>query len=179
MTESKRARAQPSAMPADARELLRAYFTAAVLMEPIQLELWQDASLTLTQLRILYVLREASRNAADLAHIVSVDPASLTRVLDRMVERGLVQRKQDDRDRRRLVISVTAEGLGLLGEHPVLRGTRIDHAVRAMSPAERETVRQALDLLVERVEVTTVRPARRVQRDETGARPQPRRRSVR
>lgn len=143
-----------SALEPDVREVLRAYFAAAVLMEPIQIELWQDASLTLTQLRILYVLRDSPRNAAELAATVGVDPASLTRVLDRLEERGLVRRKQDDRDRRRMVISATADGIRMLGDHPVLRGTRIEHAVKTLSHEEREAVCRALDLLVERVEVT-------------------------
>lgn len=49
-------------------------------------------------------------SAGRLAEILHVHPSTLTGVLQRLVERGLVDRKEDAQDRRRALFSLTGEG---------------------------------------------------------------------
>ncbi len=49
-------------------------------------------------------------SAGRLAHILHLDPSTLTPVLQRMVSRRLIARRSDARDRRRVVLGLTAKG---------------------------------------------------------------------
>ena len=50
----------------------------------------------------------------DLAEKISIEQATLTRTLDRMERDGFVERRRDERDRRRIRVFVTAKGFSLI-----------------------------------------------------------------
>jgi len=70
----------------------------------------QEADLTLPQYRLLLFLQKSPDAASRLAASLHVRPPSLTSLVDTMVTRGLVQRTNDEHDRRRIRIDLTAEG---------------------------------------------------------------------
>ena len=58
--------------------------------------------------RILYVLWEKERlTISEIGHLTSLAKTSLTSMLDRMEESGLVERKTDKNNRRQIIISIT------------------------------------------------------------------------
>lgn len=70
----------------------------------------------------LMVLRELARNGAmpvgSLAKAVSLSHATVTGIVTRLEKRGLVQRSEDDQDRRRVLVGVTSVGEALLATAP-------------------------------------------------------------
>ncbi|HXZ01887.1 MAG TPA: MarR family transcriptional regulator [Stellaceae bacterium] len=63
------------------------------------------------QWRILAVLQErAGCTMSELAGVTTIDRTTLTRAVDRMVETGLVARRNDAQDRRSVRLSLTAAG---------------------------------------------------------------------
>lgn len=82
-------------------------------------ELLKGVSLSPTQYNVLRILR----GAGDAGHacrgiaerLVTHDP-DITRLLDRLEERHLVNRTRDERDRRVVTTRITDEGLRLLAE---------------------------------------------------------------
>ena len=67
------------------------------------------------------VLKAMEKNAAeryatagDLAHNICHDAGSLTRLVDQMVERGLVARSRSETDRRVVTLSLTPRGRSLV-----------------------------------------------------------------
>ncbi|HVD02272.1 MAG TPA: MarR family transcriptional regulator [Candidatus Dormibacteraeota bacterium] len=119
-------------------ELLRAYLDAVVLSEPLQARIWETAALTLTQVRALRRLRAAPMPLGRLGAELALAPPSITRLADRLEERGLIERTRDGEDRRRVVASLTPEGRRLVGSLPMLEGSAIRAAAEAMSPADRD-----------------------------------------
>ncbi len=72
--------------------------------EGVQVEHW----------RILDVISdEAGRSMGDLADIVLMNHPALTKMLDRMVAKGLVHRLPDPLDQRRILVFITDQGLEL------------------------------------------------------------------
>ncbi len=110
---------------------------AIVLAEPMQLKVWKTAGVTLTQLRILRVLREGACSASELAGRAGLSAPSLTRVLDRLEELGLVARVADQSDRRRISVQILPKGETLLGDQSIWQGSSFAEAVRSMSAEER------------------------------------------
>jgi DNA-binding MarR family transcriptional regulator len=68
----------------------------------------------------------------------------MTRLVDRLEERGLIHRRRDVDDRRKVVAALTDEGRRLLSAIPFLEGTALRVAVDRMKPVDRERITAAL-----------------------------------
>jgi long-chain acyl-CoA synthetase len=66
--------------------------------------------LTLPQYRVMGILAEGAAAASGLADRLAVRPPSITAIIDGLVARGLVDRKQEESDRRRVAVRLTEEG---------------------------------------------------------------------
>jgi len=69
-----------------------------------------EADLSLPQYRLLALLSEDSVVASALADKLAVSPPSVTALVDGLVARGLVERRPDATDRRRVAHVLTREG---------------------------------------------------------------------
>ncbi len=77
---------------------------------------------TRAQWIVLFRLRQQEGlSQVDLADVLELQPISLVRLLDRLVEHGLVERRSDPRDRRANRLFLTASGRQLADELDSLR----------------------------------------------------------
>ncbi len=129
-------------------DVLRAVVDVLVIGEPFLLSLWQDSGLTLTQIRVLRAIERTRPCAIDLAHALDLPPSSLSRVLERLEQRGLALRAVDRADRRRIVISITEAGSAFLGTLPALDRSAVGRAVRDVGPEERAALIRGAAALV-------------------------------
>lgn len=82
-------------------EAFQLFGRLVVRADPSRLEAWVGLGLTLTQLRVLFILRsEEGLSARSLAARLGVTPSTLTRIMDRLVRNRLVRRDVDPEDRR-------------------------------------------------------------------------------
>jgi DNA-binding MarR family transcriptional regulator len=71
-------------------------------------------------------------------------------LVNRVEERGLVERMRDGRDRRRVFVWLTSEGQRRAREHPrVLEESLLERALVRMRPAEREALVRGMRALLE------------------------------
>jgi DNA-binding MarR family transcriptional regulator len=150
----------------EVRQVLRSYLDAVALVEPLQTRLWQRSDLTLSQARLLRLLRRRGpQGVAELAQRLGHSMPTQSRLVDRLEERGLVTRHREPGDRRRVTVALTEAGERLAGDQPILAGSPIRRAVEAMPPERRRAIAEALRELVEAV--------RRVLAEEDGGEPSP------
>src|SRR6201991_3106127 len=77
---------------------------------------------TRAQWIVLFRLREQEGlSQVDLADVLELQPISLVRLLDRLVEHGLVERQHDPRDRRANKLFLTTAGRQLVDDLDSLR----------------------------------------------------------
>jgi DNA-binding MarR family transcriptional regulator len=114
------AEALKQAKPFESREeevVLALQHVAARIMEPWAMFLKSKAQLTLSQYNVLRILRGAQPTRLASSEIgrrlVARDP-DITRLVDRLVNRGLVDRVRDRRDRRVVEVGITKAGLAML-----------------------------------------------------------------
>ncbi len=101
--------------------------------------------LTPLQLLILQVLAvENELTASQLARFVSLSPASLSGVLDRLESRGLITRRRDEQDRRRQWLHLEAPGYAALEEAPSLLPGHVQQRFAALPEWERHALLAAL-----------------------------------
>lgn len=111
-------------MPSNSRmEDQLAYLIASVnrQLEDELAETLKPEGIPIEQFRILSALASVDGRAMrDLAGAVLIDPASLTKIIDRMVSDALVYRTLDPGDRRKVLICLAAKGKALYNRLQVL-----------------------------------------------------------
>lgn len=92
---------------------------------------------TLSQFRTLVVLdSHGPTRLNQLAERLGVGSSTALRAVDRLIAGGFAARRENDRDRREVVIEATRSGHGLVAEVTTRRREAIEEIVRAM-PARR------------------------------------------
>ena len=70
-----------------------------------------ESGITVDQWVLLKIIEEHGQiSQVDIAQEALKDTASITRILDLLQKKGLIQRTDDDFDRRKYLISLTADG---------------------------------------------------------------------
>ncbi len=87
----------------------------------------------------------------DLAEVLELQPISLVRLLDRLVEHGLLERRHDPRDRRANRLFLTASGRQLVDELDSLRDAIAFDVMHDIPDEAIETSLQALRDIKERI----------------------------
>lgn len=117
--------------------------------DPGRLEAWVGLGLTITQLRVLFLLRvEDGASARALAERLSVNPSTLTRIMDRLVRHNLVQRRVDDGDRRLVRHYLTPRGRQTVEEMERTGRARMNRVFQRLNAGQLERLVQALRDLV-------------------------------
>jgi len=100
---------------------------------------------TRSQWRVLARLaRQDGQRQVDLADSLDVEPMTLCRMVDRLEEIGLVERRRDDEDRRAWRIHLTDKARPVIGELQVLAEAFHDELLAGVSDADRAAVSRVL-----------------------------------
>src|SRR5690348_5117518 len=105
----------------------------------------EEAGFELYDYSVLAILAEGDRETqGTIAGVLGVDPSRLVALLDSLEERGLVLRQRDPHDRRRHVVSITADGKRELGKIRALITCLQDQYFAALTDDERKVFHKLL-----------------------------------
>lgn len=99
---------------------------------------------TLPQFRMLVVLDSGARNLSALAEALDVAPSTAMRMVDRLVDAGLVERRVQPEDRRQTLLRLTTRGHRTVQKVTGYRRRELATVLAQVDPAQREAVGQAL-----------------------------------
>lgn len=118
-------------------------------MRTIRNEMRQFAKgqLTVPQFRVLVKLAKGSTTHKEVAEWLGVTPATLTRMIDTLVERKLVQRQSDPNDGRQTLLHATAQGKTQFEKYRAKAQVNLQSKMNVLSDAEKATLSQGLDIL--------------------------------
>jgi DNA-binding MarR family transcriptional regulator len=109
-----------------------------------------DADISLTQLAALFLLLEqAEPTIKQLAQALGRSVSATGRLLDQLVRRGMVSRREDARDRRVKRVAITAQGRAFIASMERHRVGAQLAVMRHLTPAEQAEVLRAMALLAE------------------------------
>lgn len=103
--------------------------------------------------KLLYILWQRDGiSAAELARQAGLAVTTLTSMLDRMEQAGLISRERDGPDRRKTKILLTELARGLEGEYDRLSDDMTDVYMRGFSPEEVNLFEQFLNRVLKNLE---------------------------
>lgn len=105
------------------------------------------APMGLTAMQWTPLLRMAAGQAdtaAELARIVGMDTGAMTRMLDRLEQKGLIRRARSAEDRRVIKLELTEEGLHKARQIPPLLAKVSNAHLADFDDADRETIKGLL-----------------------------------
>ena len=112
---------------------------------------WTDLDLTMPQAKTLFYLADGPRRMSGIASRLGVEMPSATTMIDRLVVKGLVERRQDPGDRRAVVCSVTPAGRDAVEKFWSLRAARIESLADNLSDEDLEIVVPAMKIMANAV----------------------------
>lgn len=111
---------------------------------------------SMAQLHILYTLhRSGEMPMSRLADVLNVSLSNATGLIDRLEERGYIERTRVREDRRVVMVHLTASGVQMIDEQDALADDLLRSMLSRLKPAQILTIAQATADLRAAVEATT------------------------
>jgi DNA-binding MarR family transcriptional regulator len=116
--------------------------------------------LTLTQIKLLQQLESAEREITlkEGAELVHLSLPAVSRMVDELVRRGFVERREDESDRRMKRIRLTDAGNAVIRRLNAARLSGLEQFTETLTNAERRKLSAALAALLQREDVAACRP---------------------
>jgi len=110
----------------------------------------RPGALSHAQYQVLFeLLRRAELPAGELAAVVDVAPASMTQMLDRLADAGLVERVRSEKDRRSVAARLTDAGRAVCEERRAALEPLWREKLAGFTASELHTAAAVLDQLTE------------------------------
>ena len=110
-----------------------------------------SVGVTGAQWKVLFKLTlKPGLRQTDLADLLDIEPITLTRIIDRLQEAGLVERAPDPTDRRAWRLHVTAKAQPVVGKLRAIADEMTAEVFAGTSPKDIETTRRVLGRVRER-----------------------------
>ena len=108
-----------------------------------------EADLSMTQLKMLHILMECEKKASvkELAEELSMSLPNASRTIDGLLQRGLVERREDEHDRRVKRVGATPAARELIDRVDTVRLQGLEAWAERLSPVQRQTLLDALSTL--------------------------------
>ena len=119
-------------------------------LEQRALAIGLNDDVSITEMHIMEKIGEAgSSRMTDIARALDVTLATLTVACDRMQKKDLIERTRAEKDRRVVMVSLTAKGQAAWQYHEKFHHDLIDAALAGMSEEEQKALSRALEKLGE------------------------------
>ncbi|PLX85769.1 MAG: MarR family transcriptional regulator [Desulfuromonas sp.] len=105
---------------------------------------------------LLTIAEEAPLTSSNLAKKVYLSPSTVVGIIDRLEEKGWVERKRDTKDRRQVHISTTPLGTQLISDAPSLLQETLANALVKLPEIEQVSITMALEKLVDLMEARDI-----------------------
>ena len=97
----------------DQAQLIDALVRTSFVVTAVLSKIAAERDLSLTQLRVLAILRDRRGAMSELAAYLGLDKSTISGLVDRAEKRGLLQRMPNPSDKRGVDVALTADGMAL------------------------------------------------------------------
>ena len=116
-------------------------------------EVWLELNLTIAQLKsLIFISSEGTTNFKTLATVMKVTPPDVTRIINHLVEQGLVSHQENPENRRMQILKVTDKGEVFLKGLRERGPKQLSGILRLLSREDLSALQQGLSALVQAAE---------------------------
>ena len=126
--------------------LVQAAFQTMAVLNKIAAEL----DLSLTQLRVIAILRDRRVRMAALAEYLGLEKSTMTGLVDRAEQRGLLAREPSADDRRAIDVTITRAGAELADRVYARVRDALAPSTRRLVGADRKKMQELLERMIAR-----------------------------
>jgi DNA-binding MarR family transcriptional regulator len=87
---------------------------------------------------LLFISENAQCNAGEIVRYLDVAPTTMSSAIERLVRKGLIERRRPVEDRRSMALTVTGKGLQVVDDHKAAYRNACVAMLRALDSAERK-----------------------------------------
>ena len=134
------------------QRVITAVFSVTKKLDQWYVRQFADLDLTQGEWSVLAALARAGDTCltpSQLADLSNVAPSSMTHRLDKMSGRGLVQRRPDESNRTRTLVSLTTDGWALFSAAVRESNVVESDTLRGLSTPERHELARLLEIVIE------------------------------
>lgn len=110
---------------------------------------WPVTELTMPQMRVLALLLPGQHRMSEIAASLGISLQAATSLIDRMVDKGLVERVHDPADRRVVICRLTLNGREEIERMYGTSRSRMTMLVEVLSAAELDSVVAAFEIMAD------------------------------
>jgi len=122
---------------------------AALLKDRILDSHLESEGITAAQFKVLIIVTQYQVDTpAELCRYLGLDSGSMTRMLDRLVQKGLIERNRCAEDRRQVRLALTSEGQRVANRLPEIGAAAMNELVGVLQPGELTTLESLLTKLL-------------------------------
>ena len=137
-----------SGYPEPIRAVLAAQLLLSRCVVSTQMQEWAQLELTIGQLKVMMMLAgHPGMTISQIAESLAISKPSTSILVDRLVQQSLVQRAEDEADRRRTLVTLTALGNDLTTRLHQGSIERLVQWYSALTPDDLAALRRGLEAL--------------------------------
>jgi DNA-binding MarR family transcriptional regulator len=146
---------QPLDLPPDLppegeqRDLIDALARTSFVTMAVLSKIGAEHDLSLTQLRMLGILRDRRVKMSELADYLGLDKSTVSGLVDRAQRRGLLQRTPNQADRRVVDVHLTPAGLDLAARGAALVARSLAPLTSSLTPADTRRLTTLLEHMLQ------------------------------
>ncbi len=110
----------------------------------------KEKGLSISQVGAMFEITRGRDNVSDVGDALGISIAAASQMLERLVQLGLVTRTEDPQDLRVKKLVMTDKGRRVLRESMEARQGWLEDLVSTLSPAEKQQVAAAVELLIDK-----------------------------
>ena len=95
---------------------------------------------------LMYIYHAGGCQVSDISSLTDASNAAASQLVERLVQQGLVERKEDPEDRRTKILKLSGKGLKLIQRGVISNHTLLD-VMASLTNEQRETVQTAFSIL--------------------------------
>jgi DNA-binding MarR family transcriptional regulator len=118
------------------------------LVQSLYAEVGRGCDLTVAQAQLLCSLTDRSVGMAELSGLLGLERSSLTGLVDRAEQRGLVVREADPHDRRAVKVTLTPAGANAVHQFHDQLTSRLELLLEGLPTTERDRFARTLSRIV-------------------------------
>jgi MarR family transcriptional regulator, organic hydroperoxide resistance regulator len=134
-------------------EIISLQKRAAQVLGSFAIDSWRKLDVPMAQFKSLFIIiNKGGTNFRMLAQDLGVTSGNVTGIIDRLVEQGMVTRKQNPADRREIRLEATEKGKDLMTNLMEVHTEQMTHVLTHMNLEELNSLSQGLAGLIRAVE---------------------------